>query len=1189
MDLFRLFVLNCRGLVSTPTKLDSFFPRSDLLLVTETHCRHTSSLPSPASFDRLDRPRTDPAAGGLAVYLRHRPGWRLSSWGPASAHRLWARVDGVRDAPLFVCTVYLPPSLSEAAVETFLDELTLEVERAAALGHVLLGGDFNARTGTEAELDAAVLDPLLATPRSCDPRPLALPPRCSPDTMVTPRGRLLLAFCGRLSLVIGNGRLAGNSGTEPTSRGFQGTGFSVVDYVLLPVDQLSEFSSLTVHPLEPAVSDHNALELCWPVASLPRADNAPSSIRPRFAVPRSKAATAAFAGALAWTLGASGPERDPPAPTPDLECKRLVEDVVAAIASRPARRPLPRASDPSALPYYSAELVRLNQIVRARAVRVRSLLRSSAQHPRLHAARQLLAAARRTYRSARRAAERRWKVASASAFVGLASSNPQRFWKRIFRSAPAVPQLSSDALTAYFEGILNPAVAAVDLEAAAPLDSGPVLTDTPLMTKLADPFTDDEVAMALKTLKTGRASDIFGLSAEFLRLLLPYLSSHLTPLLNRFLLEGFPSFLSTSVLIPIYKGKGALDDPANFRGISVTPILSKLYACLLERRLSAALDAARARDDAQFGFRRHRGTREAAFVLRSVTEFNTARGRCGPDGPAVYCAFIDFKQAFDSVQRPLLWRLLRTLSIPETFVRALESYYDRVEFRVESDGSLGRVASAGVGVRQGCPLSPVLFGVFIEAITRRFMQDAPADLDLPHLGLQVDSAAPFLVPPLLYADDLTLLARTAAGLQRQLDRLHSLASTFGLSVNVAKTKLFAYGSAARSLASLPSITLSGQPLEWVECFRYLGLTFDSRQGFAAAAPPLLAAAQAKYFALLRQCRAKGVDDVESLSLLFDSLVSSVLGYGAPLWAPDIFAPRFDSSNALIPADAPTAALPLAFERLQRRFMRHLLGLPRRTPHLELHLETGRPPLALQFFKQTVKFVRHLCDDTCFSPTSLVRRALAASADYAVSVDSWLRRLAAWAKAFGSEFDVGVCIPSVLSSSFSVTAASSARVTRSFISADRLRPLPSVPSALSAAFRVWAGGRSAPLTQRALPVIPSQWTRRPLSFYKSFPFRGDRALVARCRLGQPIRGLPDHFAAPSTDLRSLDPDPQFTSYLDRLLSTSGLQLGPSYLLSSVLLNPPASIVGFIRSLVCLFRLHRRVPPAMLLRRLPQLLP
>ena len=87
-----------------------------------------------------------------------------------------------------------------------------------------------------------------------------------------------------------------------------------------------------------------------------------------------------------------------------------------------------------------------------------------------------------------------------------------------------------------------------------------------------------------------------------------------------------------------------------------------------------------------------------------------------------------------------------------------------------------------LGVKQGCPLSPTLFGIYIDDFQAE-LETAGGDLDLPTLcGVQA--------PALFYADDLDLVSTSVRGLQAQLELLESFCTRWRLTVNVKFVCLF---------------------------------------------------------------------------------------------------------------------------------------------------------------------------------------------------------------------------------------------------------------------------------------------------------------------------------------------------------------------------------------------------------------
>ena len=84
--------------------------------------------------------------------------------------------------------------------------------------------------------------------------------------------------------------------------------------------------------------------------------------------------------------------------------------------------------------------------------------------------------------------------------------------------------------------------------------------------------------------------------------------------------------------------------------------------------------------------------------------------------------FLDFKGAFDSVDRSVLLNILAQQGMPQKFVHIIRSLYSHTSGRVRVYGELSKSFPTKSGVRQGCPLSPFLFNFVIDEIMRRTLE-----------------------------------------------------------------------------------------------------------------------------------------------------------------------------------------------------------------------------------------------------------------------------------------------------------------------------------------------------------------------------------------------------------------------------------------------------------------------------------
>ena len=411
--------------------------------------------------------------------------------------------------------------------------------------------------------------------------------------------------------------------------------------------------------------------------------------------------------------------------------------------------------------------------------------------------------------------------------------------------------------------------------------------------------------------------------------------------------------------------------PSDFRGIAVGALLAKLYAAALESRVSDHAEAAGVHAEGQFGFRRGRSTEQAVLVLRTLVDSYQQRRRRHvrrrQRRPSqLWAAFIDFRQAYDRVPRQQLWAQIERLGYGGQWLRAVRAIYADVPMSVSVPGLQGRTISSTQGLKQGCPLSPTLFSLYIADFEQRMLAAAQhgTQLDLPQLAGQP-------MPPLLYADDMALLATSAAGLQQQLLLLEQYCEERGLTVNMEKTKAMLLVGADDEASALAQVqrarlTYAGERVKGTTQFKYLGVVFHATQPLGeSAAGARAAVARFAAAAFEGRCAEMGLEAARLLLLLYHSLVDSTLSYCAAVWAPGL---------AHAAAHRPIVGGRKVSEAEQQHYrtLRRLLGLPQRAPVATILAEAGEPPLYVSWLVSAARLWHRM---TAAPQDSLLGRAL----------------------------------------------------------------------------------------------------------------------------------------------------------------------------------------------------------------------
>jgi hypothetical protein len=438
-------------------------------------------------------------------------------------------------------------------------------------------------------------------------------------------------------------------------------------------------------------------------------------------------------------------------------------------------------------------------------------------------------------------------------------------------------------------------------------------------------ITPDEILYVVKKLKTNKSPGMDGILNEVIASTVDIIMPHIVKLFNGILNGGtFPTVWTEGIIVPLFK-KGDANDVNNYRGITLLSCLGKVFTGVLCQRIEQWVVHNDKVSDAQFGFKKGYSTTDAMFILHNLIVKYVGEKR------KLYCAFVDFRKAFDSVYRNGLWEKLYNLGLRGKVWSVLRNMYKVVKSCVRVNNVYSKSFECDVGLRQGEILSPILFSLFIEDLENS-LQENVCD------GIIIENITLFL---LLFADDAVLLSETPDGLQRSLDTLAQYCKEWGLAVNCEKTKIMVFKRGP--IPTNVQWTYEGKVLEIVGQFNYLGTTFSSGGTYNINYQTLAGKGLKAMNVLMSMVRSyKFKPDI--LCQLFDAFVTSIMCYGAEIWG-------FKKVDVI--------------ERVQLKFFKRMLGVKVATSTAGVYGEVGRYPVWIRWLERIVRYwFKSMTTDNC---------------------------------------------------------------------------------------------------------------------------------------------------------------------------------------------------------------------------------
>ena len=226
---------------------------------------------------------------------------------------------------------------------------------------------------------------------------------------------------------------------------------------------------------------------------------------------------------------------------------------------------------------------------------------------------------------------------------------------------------------------------------------------------------------------------------------------------------------------------------------------------------------------------------------------------------------MDFEKAFDSIHRECLWRILRAYGIPQQIVLVIKSFYNNFKCRVENSESSFDVKT---GVRQGCPMSALLFNLAIDWMMGQTTSDRIWGIRWILLSTLED---------LDFVDDLALLSHTHQNMQEKTTCLSMFAQQVGLKISQKKTEVMML-----NVSNSSPVKVYGEDLQTTEEFTYLGSTVRHDGGAGSDIRNRLNKAR-NAFRMLNNVWKSSEYSIETKLRLYSSGVLSTLLYGSECW------------------------------------------------------------------------------------------------------------------------------------------------------------------------------------------------------------------------------------------------------------------------------------------------------------------
>ncbi len=880
------------------------------------------------SYRKNEKANAKRKSGGIVAYIRNEYKNMLECLKSDHEDILWLRFKKEHfniDKDLYLAVVYVIPENSSSLQHRSdcFEILNREVSKFSSKGYILLGGDFNSRTGLMKDYieddsnDFGNVDPY----DQLDSHQF----RYSQDKKSNAAGKYLIDFCLQNRLKILNGRILGDLIGKFTC--FKHNGNSTVDYIIISEDFISKVNYFKVKPLT-LFSDHCQIFVNLNLS--PKSQTKPiRSKKPKMENRKLR---------YKWDTASADKIRVYFSENKLHEIKNRIENnedinekirtlnKCFEVASNQCLKSVSKRRKKHKSKNTKFDTDCYNK--RKELSRIGNMLSKNPNNVNL---RNTFHKNKREYKRLIKRKQREHKENLLKKLENLGSKDIKEKWDIIKDLTNPVEKTNSadkieiNKWKEHFEKTSF----SDDPDLPYPKNRESYtsrLTEsqiTELNADLNKRFTTQEILETANNLKSNKAVGYDNISNELIKVF-ANLKIGTEIFKNTFdkILGGYPQKWKIGLILPIFKS-GNKEEPKNYRGITLTSCLGKLFNQILATRLSNNFEKFGIFFDNLLGFRPEMRTTNNVFILKTLIDKHLEKSE------KLHCCFVDFSKAFDRVWREAMLDKLEFYGVGGKFLESIKNLYKETYSKMIIGGKLGPSFELNLGVKQGDPLSSFLFNVEMNHLCSLLLKCN--ENNPPSIGK-------FNIPCLFWADDVVLISKSKEGLQKNIDIVENYCKEYKMKINVEKTYGMIFNKSGKVLRK-NKLTVDKVQIKIKKEMKYLGFMLDCNGNFYTAIEDLANKAKRALYSIYKLSTLNTLS-ISNMISTFNAVIKPILLYGSELWG-------YQSK----PCNK--------IELVQIGFAKHILGVHRKSTNLAVLGELGLYPLQLEMKNNAIKYYDYI--------------------------------------------------------------------------------------------------------------------------------------------------------------------------------------------------------------------------------------